>query len=202
MCYNTIIRPVTRRLQKVSEIYDTDAINYDGENQMLTQSRLKELFSYDPETGLFTRISCDKRSDYIGKIAGHKNKRGYIKIKISQKAYAAHRLAWLYIYGEFPKGEIDHINRVKDDNRICNLRDVPTIVNGLNKGLDKNNKSGVKGVMLYKPNNKWLACIGYHGKYHHLGYFDKKEDAIKARKKAEKILHDPVKGAYDGKSTI
>ena len=152
---------------------------------MITQEELKKLFNYNPETGLFTRLKSKHRPDRIGEIAGTTNSKGYIKLKINGNVYSAHRLAWLYMYGKLPENEIDHTNRIKDDNRICNLRDVTSRGNNFNKGTERRNISGVTGVTYYKRDGTWLACIRYAGEYKHLGYFDDMEDAIKARKNAE-----------------
>lgn len=94
-------------------------------------------------------------------------------------------MAWLYIYGEFPDGEIDHINGNKADNRICNLRCVDHFTNMKNYPLPRNNKSGIIGVSWYKALSKWEAKIQHDGKSIHLGYFDDLDDAAKARKAAE-----------------
>jgi hypothetical protein len=89
----------------------------------LTQSRLKELLIYDPDTGIFRRrIACGIA--VAGSTPGNINAMGYLDISIGCKRYYAHRLAWLYVYGEWPSLEIDHINCDRLDNRISNLRDV------------------------------------------------------------------------------
>ena len=88
---------------------------------MITQEELKELLDYNPETGLFT---WNVYNNIKNKTTAGTFNDGYIQIKIKQKIYQAHRLAWLYVYGEWPKGQIDHINGIRDDNRIENLRDV------------------------------------------------------------------------------
>lgn len=78
------------------------------------------------------------------------NSLGYVQIKISGKLYHAHRLAWLYVYGYMPEKEIDHINRIRDDNRIANLREATSQLNSLNTGIYKNNTSGSKGIYYNK----------------------------------------------------
>jgi HNH endonuclease/AP2 domain len=146
---------------------------------MLTQKRLKELLHYNPETGIFTwlmkpspqanRISADN-------IAGHINVEGYFVIGIDGKVYKAHRLAWFYMAGVWPN-QIDHINGIRNDNRWCNLRLVKKSQNALNRGENKNNTSGIKGVSWYKKYEKWVAQIGKNKKRINLGYFDTKEEA-------------------------
>jgi hypothetical protein len=86
---------------------------------MLTQAELKKYLRYYPDSGIFT-CPCPARWD---KLLGTPNKLGYVYIMVRGRMYAAHRLAWLYVHGEFPKDEIDHINRIRGDNRICNLRE-------------------------------------------------------------------------------
>ena len=96
---------------------------------VLTHRLLLSLVSYDPLTGLFTH----KVGRLKGQEAGTVNGRGYVDIKLRQKIYQAHRLAWFYTYGEWPKLEIDHKNRIRTDNKIDNLRDVSHQVNSMNK---------------------------------------------------------------------
>jgi hypothetical protein len=104
---------------------------------MLTQARLKELMTYDAETGLFTRI---KSVNAAGRrISNKPNMDGYLCFCIDYKMYLQHRAAWLYAYGEFPKGHLDHINRLKNDNRLCNLRVVTDFENSQNRLPAKNN---------------------------------------------------------------
>ena len=114
---------------------------------MITQERLKEVLKYNSETGEFTRK--------IAKGGKIKDSSGYILISVDGEKYYAHRLAWLYMYGEFPKNSIDHINKIKDDNHLYNLRDVTSIENQRNRFLNINNKSGFLGVSWYKPLSKW-----------------------------------------------
>jgi len=100
---------------------------------MLTQAELHQYLNYDPQTGIFTwKVKLSDKIN-IGQKTGCKNNRGYLLIKINKKLYRAHRLAWLYVYGYFPKFTIDHINRIKTDNRIENLRDVTIQENLKNK---------------------------------------------------------------------
>ncbi len=153
---------------------------------MITQSELKELLDYDPETGVFIWKKKVANRVKIGDIAGCLDiSTGYIVFMIKGKRYRAHRLAWFYIYGEWPKDQIDHINHVRDDNRIVNLREVTRQENLKNASLSKNNKSDVTGVHWYKANKEWRAQIMVNGKYIHLGYFNDKHDAAMTRKEAE-----------------
>lgn len=102
---------------------------------------------------------------------------GYLECSIGRRRFLLHRLAWLFVYGRMPNGVIDHINGQKQDNRICNLRDVDQVVNGLNRhGPNKNNKTGVLGVCKHSLCGKYMARA--NGRY--LGLFDTVEQAAKA----------------------
>jgi hypothetical protein len=151
----------------------------------LTQDELKRLYTYNPETGEFIRNL--QRGKYMpGEIANHTNHHGYIIIGHRQKKYQAHRLAWLYMTGGWPDGEIDHINHIRTDNRWCNLRVVTNQQNRKNASIPKDNKSGAIGVIWHKANKKWLAYIRVNKKQICLGYYRSKESAKKARRIAEK----------------
>ena len=152
---------------------------------MITQEKLKELLHYDPDTGVFTwRVKTSYRVE-IGQIAGTL-RHGYIGISIKRKKYFAHRLAWLYVYGNFPDKDVDHINQVKSDNRISNLRLATRRQNCFNKGKNKNNTSGYKGVYFDKRLSRWTAGIFIDGKRRHLGVFDDPKKASDAYQLAAK----------------
>jgi len=146
----------------------------------LTQTELKRLLTYNPLTGRFIwrKISGNIKKDGS---AGSKACYGYMQIKINRKVYKMHRLVWLYMTGDWPKGEIDHVNQIKTDNRWANLRDIPSSENKKNKPIYKNNKSGVTGVIWSKGNNKWMAYVKTNKKRIYLGYFIDKFEAICAR---------------------
>lgn len=149
--------------------------------QILTQEILKQNLHYNPETGLFNWIKGNNQIK-IGDTAGCLHKvRSYISIKINGKDYLAHRLAWLYVHGEMPADQIDHVNHDKTDNRIANLRAVTNQENHQNRTINSNNTSGFMGVNWYKPTQKWHARIMIDGKNKHLGYFTNQADAIVAR---------------------
>lgn len=151
---------------------------------MITQERLKELFHYCPDTGIFTRLINLSGGAKAGDIAGH-NLKGYLRIVVDGAGYQSHRLAFLYMTGSFPAHHTDHINGVKNDNRWCNLRDVSSRVNSMNKKTYKNNKSGHTGVYFNKKANRWYAQIKVNYKRIHLGLFERIEDAIDARVEAD-----------------
>lgn len=146
--------------------------------------RIKELLDYDEDLGIFTwKVSTNKKVE-VGDIAGSGKQGDYIRVRIDGTLHQCHRLAWLYKYGEFPKGEIDHIDRDKSNNAIWNLRDTDRSTNAYNRDLQSNNKSGVKGVRQI-ADNKWRAYIGYKGKTIQLGHFECFELALEARREAE-----------------
>ena len=150
--------------------------------EIITQKRLKEVLHYDSETGVFTWLvsSCVK----IGNVAGTTNSNGYIIICIDRKQYRAHRLAWLYVHGDFPDEDTDHINHIRGDNRINNIRCVSRQCNMRNASMKSNNKSGIVGVSWHKGACKWVASIRAEGHSIHLGTFDDIGDAEQARKDA------------------
>lgn len=153
---------------------------------MLTQKQLKQHLTYNPDTGIFTRIKFRQRATKFGPSAGTIIRQGegrYVSICIEYKRYSAHRLAWLYIYGAFPSGIIDHINGNGMDNRISNLRSVTYAENSRNATLGKKNKTGVLGVA--KTGKKWGVCIGVNGKCIRLGSYSDFDEAVAVRKQAE-----------------
>jgi len=156
-----------------------------GELHMLTQSKLKELLHYDPETGLFIWLIKPRIGVKSGVVAGFTTVHGYIHIGIDLREYKAHRLAWLYVHGRWPKHQIDHINHIRDDNRLINLREATQQENNKNLSIRSDNTSGVAGVHWYKATSRWMTYIFVGGKRVFLGYFDDKLDAICARKSAE-----------------
>jgi hypothetical protein len=156
---------------------------------MLTQERLKELLAYDPETGLFIRLqNRPGPGARAGDAAGSVQPNDYRRIFVDGKGYKAHRLAWFYVHGEWPS-EIDHINCNKDDNRLANLRVVSRSQNRMNVRAYASNKSGYRGVSLYKPTNRWKAQIQVDGRKKALGYYATPEDAYAAYCEASTRLH-------------
>lgn len=156
---------------------------------MLTQEALKELFTYDTETGVFQHRLAVGRGK-VGVAAGNIHRSGYRRIKVMLKEYKAHRLAWLYVYGEWPEGQVDHINGQRDDNRIANLRDVSGTENQHNRRKPSaNNQSGYLGVSLCKDTNLWRATIKVGGKNKRLGLYDTPQQAHEAYLAAKAKLH-------------
>lgn len=154
---------------------------------MLTQEYLKSIINYDPDTGIFKKIKC-RRGDWVGRPAGTIMLKGYRCISIDNKRYLAHRLAWLYMTGEWP-GQIDHINNIKDDNRFINLRPATLSQNMHNQGKRKNNTSGFKGVSFHGGANKWMAQIKVNWENKYLGVYSTPQEAHAAYCKAAKKHH-------------
>jgi len=148
----------------------------------ISQQELKKLLNYDPKTGLFTRISVIGSSNQkIGDLTGRSLSSGYLRIYLKGKRYKAHRLAWLYMKGVWPKRQIDHKNHIRDDNRWCNLYEATNQENCKNRSLPKNNKSGVIGVCWITTNKAWAADITENKQTIRLGLFTDKFEAICAR---------------------
>jgi hypothetical protein len=150
---------------------------------MITQERLKEVLSYNPEAGDFKWLIDHKRLR-VDRVAGSTNRHGYVNISIDGWPYQAHRLAFLYMTGDIPE-QVDHISHSKSDNRWSNLRPANSNVNNKNKSMHKNNTSDVNGVDWSASTGKWRARISVNKKRVGLGYFDSKEDAAKARADAD-----------------
>jgi len=152
---------------------------------MITQKELKEVLNYNPKNGLFTwKIKANKDRN-IGSVAGSKNKKGYVIIGYDRKTYLGHRLAHLYMLGEFPKNQIDHKDHIKHNNKWKNLREVTNQENHKNMTIQKNNKSGHIGVSFNKEKNKFQSYITVNNKKINLGYYVELNSAIYARKQAE-----------------
>lgn len=159
---------------------------------MISQEELRSIFNYCAETGVFTwRIQpALKKKPGIGDVAGSVHKKtGYVMLKIKSKSYRAHRLAWLYINGEYPKNHIDHINGICSDNRFINLRECTHQENQQNRKSSKRSSSKYIGVDWCKLSKKWRSQITLNGKNKYLGLFESEELAHEAYCEAKKQLH-------------
>jgi hypothetical protein len=152
----------------------------------ITADEARALLKYDPDTGsFFWRVTRNNRTK-AGSQAGNVEANGYTVIKIDGRIYKAHRLAWLITYGRWPDGEVDHINRIRADDRICNLRDVTTSENCRNRGTRSDNSSGYPGV--HRRGAKWQARIHTDNGRISLGHFERLCDAVAARQSMERKL--------------
>lgn len=149
--------------------------------QLLTATQARELFKV--QDGKLVNLVRRGSRAMPGMFAGSPNSDGYLRVKINSVAFRVHRIIWLITYGEWPEGQIDHINGVRDDNRIENLRAVSVVGNQQNQHMRVDNTSGTTGVRL--ESGAWTAKIRVRGKRLHLGRFKSLEEAAAARKSAE-----------------
>lgn len=164
-----------------------------------TKARLRELFEYDAEAGHLvwrTRSVEDFGSlqawsawnaHFPGTVAGDINRQGYRRMVIDGKRRQAHRMIWIFANGDIPDGiQIDHINGVRSDNRLTNLRLVTNAENQRNRSMRSDNTSGFPGVSWNKRDSKWVAQMGINGRAKNLGSFDTIEEAAAARAEANR----------------
>lgn len=152
---------------------------------------LRQRFRYDPETGKLYWRECSARSKrwnarYAGTEARAEHNEGYIRVSVDGTRYLAHRLVWCVHYGEWPEGQIDHINHDRVDNRLENLRVVNNTENSRNASLSRRNTSGTVGVCWDARRERWVARIMVDRREVFLGYFKDYQSAVAAREKAVK----------------
>lgn len=151
----------------------------------LTSERLRQLLRYDPASGAFTRVGSSRpqTAHYITKPVGCIKPGplggggGYLMINVDGKPYRAHRLAWLYMTGEWPTNDVDHKDRDRANNRWANLRAATRSQNIHNMGMRERNTSGVKGASYDSSRGLWMSRIVVNGRLIHLGRFATKEEA-------------------------
>lgn len=160
----------------------------DTEAATLTADSVRAQLDYDPETGVFARrIRYHHRR--ASTKAGNRNHDGYVQINLGGRKYQAHRLAWLWVYGEWPDGQVDHLNGDRGDNRLANLRLATPAINSQNKRRpQKNNRSGYLGVHR-RPSGTFRAQIGVAGRTIKLGTFSTAAEAAEAYLQAKRDLH-------------
>ncbi len=167
---------------------------------MLEKDDLKRILHYNPETGIFTWR--EKTSNYVkyevGDTANIVASHGYVQISIYGTHYLAHRLVWLYMFGFMPSKQIDHINMIRTDNRLINLRESSSSQNKCNSGVNSLNTSGIRGVSFEKSRNKWCATVQFEGVVYRLGRFDSKEAAADAYTNAAKKIHREFRHKSNG----
>lgn len=154
---------------------------------MITLTELREKLHYDPVTGHFTWLKCGCSRNLVGKRAGGRNAKGYRVIRFGGgKSIYEHRLAWLYMKGKWPPDQVDHENRIRDDNRWKNLR---LATNGQNQQNRANMKALPGAYRTDNPHRPWRGLITANKKRHHLGYFQTELEAHEAYRKAKRDLH-------------
>ena len=153
-------------------------------------NRLKEALAYDADSGVFTwRISTGRvKPGAIATSPSH----GHLRVQFDGRSYWVHRLAWLFAHGEWPKGQIDHINGVRTDNRLVNLRDVSGGINQQNQRRPQahNKTSSYLGVSWRTRAKKWRAAISLNGKMIEIGLFDSEEKASEAYLQRKRQIHE------------
>lgn len=150
---------------------------------------LRDRFNYNPDSGVFTYAKTVS-SSRAGAAAGTLHSSGYVHISINNRIYKAHRLAWYYVYGVWPADQIDHINGVRNDNRLCNLREVNRSENFQNQHkAHKNNSSGLMGAYLDKATGRWYSRIQTNHERIDLGRYNTAQEAHCAYACAKKQVH-------------
>jgi hypothetical protein len=181
--------------------------NFVGELKKLRRIEIKKertnryYLQYPPELVVPDQFLEETHKDLFGNVievaldiwasinAGSKSAHGYWEIRLDNKLYKAHRLVWLYHYGKFPEKHLDHINRIKTDNRIENLRECNDAENGQNQNKFSNNKSGLTGVSWHAASNKWISKICLNRKQIYLGTYEDKNEAYQAYLTAKQQYH-------------
>lgn len=137
-------------------------------------------FSYDPITGTIVRRVGIRGGGKEGSEVKCLDTKGYARVGVNGVTMKAHRLAWFLHYGDWPDGDIDHKNGIRDDNRICNLRLCDGYLNNRNRAKRSGTESRFKGVYWNKSSSKWMASLQTKGNRQYLGLFDNEVDAAKA----------------------
>lgn len=145
--------------------------------QPLTLERLRSVLSYDAATGVLRWKVSPAPSVPVGRVAGHLGKGRYIRVSIDGVRYQAHRLAWFYVYGEWPASQLDHREADSPCNSLINLRPATASQNASNRRRPANNTTGFKGVTFVPGRRRWQAAVKKNGKAHFLGYFRSPEES-------------------------
>ena len=160
------------------------------EKKPLTVELVREYLAYDPLSGVFTRLKKTAAFTVIGETVGTDQGNGYIVIGFAGRRILAHRLAWFYVHGKWPDDHIDHINGIRSDNRIANLRDVTNKINSENRTCSPKSGAGYFGVSFDARRNAYRSRIMHNRKEIWLGYFDSPEKAHEAYIQAKVKYHE------------
>ena len=152
---------------------------------MITRDELKRLFRYD--SGHLVRL-VSRGNSKRGNIVGTKDSHGHLQVYVKGRTYLVHRLIWFLLKGSWPK-ELDHINGIRDDNRIENLREVTRQQNLFNRKATTGSTSKYKGVSWKSKNNKWVAQSCVNGKVNYLGLYNTEEKAHEAYENYIREIH-------------
>ena len=149
--------------------------------------RIRELFDYDPLTGIVTRRKYLASNAQVGAIVGSINSDGYLACDVDERSIKVHRLCWAHYYGTWPEEQVDHRDGIRTNNSIANLREATNQQNQFNRGPTKRNKHGLRGVQF--RDGRWVARIRTGDHQIHLGSFKTKEEAAAAYDSRAKELH-------------
>lgn len=174
----------------LSSAQDARTQNGMKKRKLLTQERVRELFDYDPESGIVTRrIFVNYNRGRVGDIVGYKSGTSpYLYVRIDKKCFLLHRVIWLWVKGYWPENDVDHINRNPQDNRWANLRVVSKTCGMINTKVRNDNNTKVRGVFWDTVNKLWRSRITYKHKTTYIGGFKSFTEAVAHRLAAEQVL--------------
>ena len=160
--------------------------------EIVARINIEEFLSFDQaheffvlDGGVLKNRTARGRRAKVGQIAGTSNGDGYLRVRVNGYQFRVHRIIWLMTYGCWPKGQIDHINGMRDDNRPENMRDVDSQGNQRNQHIRVDNTSGITGVSL--ENGRWTARIKIDGQRYRLGRYRTRDEALAARHAAQVV---------------
>jgi HNH endonuclease len=153
----------------------------EAKERALSANALREILTYNPQSGFFVRKTMVGSRGAVGQIVGSLHHSGYLHVWIGKYQYLLHRLVWLWMTGDWPVEQIDHINGDKSDNRWSNLRAATHGQNKRNSRLSKNSTSGYVGVSYFRSNRRWYSYLTLNGKKVFVGFFKNAIDAAACR---------------------
>lgn len=157
--------------------------------EMLSYEELRNVLSYDAETGILQWKVRPSNRISVGDHVGNESRSGYLKFGFKGRDFYVHRVAFLLYTGEWPSACIDHINGIRGDNRWCNLREANVSENNRNVRVRSDNSSGIKGVSWKSRGKKWVATIGLNGRKRHLGCYSDMNEAAEVVELVREMAH-------------